>query len=76
MPGERDAILAAIEQASSRRNLRPVREWGQGDSHVRFRRQLERAEIWDTPVQKGFRDIPVPPIPRAPLSSEPPPTFV
>jgi UDP-N-acetylglucosamine 2-epimerase (hydrolysing) len=70
---QRDAILEALDQAHSRRTLRPVREWGQGDSHVRFRRQLERTEIWDTPVQKAFRDIPVPPIPRAPLSSDPPP---
>ncbi len=73
VPCERDAILAALARAHSRPSLRPVREWGQGDSHVRFRRQLERPEIWSTPVQKAFRDIPVPPIPRAPLSSEPPP---
>jgi UDP-N-acetylglucosamine 2-epimerase (hydrolysing) len=73
---QREAILAAIELASSRPHLRPVREWGHGDSHERFRRQLERAEIWDTPVQKMFRDIPVPPIPRAPLSSEPPPAWL
>jgi UDP-N-acetylglucosamine 2-epimerase (hydrolysing) len=76
VPGDRAAILEAIASASSQRNLRPVREWGQGDSHVRFRRQLERAELWQTPVQKAFRDIPVPPIPRAPLSSDPPPAFV
>ena len=76
VPAERAAILEAISSASSQRNLRPVREWGQGDSHVRFRRQLERAELWHTPVQKAFRDIPVPPIPRAPLSSDPPPAFV
>ncbi|MEO8183662.1 MAG: UDP-N-acetylglucosamine 2-epimerase [Deltaproteobacteria bacterium] len=73
---QRDAIVAAIELAISRRNPSPVREWGHGDSHVRFRRQLEREEIWDTPVQKVFRDIPVPPIPRAPLSSDPPPAWV
>ena len=76
VPGERAAILQAMELASSRPGLRSVRDWGHGDSHVRFRRQLERAEIWDTPVQKVFRDIPVPPIPRAPLSSEPPPAWV
>jgi UDP-N-acetylglucosamine 2-epimerase (hydrolysing) len=73
VPCQREAILDALDQAHSRRSLRPVKEWGHGDSHVRFRRQLERPEIWDTPVQKAFRDIPVPPIPRAPLSSEPPP---
>ena len=73
VPCQREAILDALEHAHSRRSLRPVREWGHGDSHVRFRRQLERKEIWDTPVQKAFRDIPVPPIPRAPLSSDPPP---
>jgi UDP-N-acetylglucosamine 2-epimerase (hydrolysing) len=76
VPPQRDAILKAIELASSRRNPNPVREWGQGDSHERFRRQLEREGIWDTPVQKMFRDIPVPPIPRAPLSSDPPPARV
>jgi UDP-N-acetylglucosamine 2-epimerase (hydrolysing) len=75
VPARHESILAAIEAAAARRGLRPVREWGQGDSHVRFRRQLERAEIWQTPVQKIFRDIPVPPIPRAPLSSEPPPAY-
>lgn len=75
VPAQRDAILAAIQLASSPRTMRPVREWGQGDSHQRFRRQLEREEIWATPVQKIFRDIPVPPIPRAPLSSDPPPAW-
>jgi UDP-N-acetylglucosamine 2-epimerase (hydrolysing) len=75
VPAQREAILEAIELASSPRTLRPVREWGQGDSHQRFRRQLEREEIWDTPVQKIFRDIPVPPIPRAPLASDPPPAW-
>jgi UDP-N-acetylglucosamine 2-epimerase (hydrolysing) len=73
VPARREAILEAIEAAAAQRGLRPIREWGQGDSHVRFRRQLERSEIWNTPVQKIFRDIPVPPIPRAPLASEPPP---
>ena len=29
---------------------------------------------WQQPPE--FRDIPVPPIPRAPLSSDPPPAFV
>lgn len=72
-PPERDAIARAIQQAVSLPHRRPVREWGQGDSHRRFRRLLERPELWNTPVQKGFRDIPVPPIPRAPSSSEPPP---
>jgi UDP-N-acetylglucosamine 2-epimerase (hydrolysing) len=71
-PVERQAILNAIALATTRPQLRPVRDWGHGDSHERFRRQLERSEIWDTPVQKGFRDIPMPPIPRAPLASEPP----
>lgn len=75
VPCRKAAILTALEQAHTRRNLRPVREWGHGDSHVRFRRQLERTEIWDTPVQKAFRDIPVPALPRAPLSSEPPPSW-
>jgi UDP-N-acetylglucosamine 2-epimerase (hydrolysing) len=73
VPAERGAILDAIRQATSLPQLRPVRDWGQGDSDKRFRRLLEREEIWSTPVQKSFRDIPMPPIPRAPSSSEPPP---
>jgi UDP-N-acetylglucosamine 2-epimerase (hydrolysing) len=70
---ERDQVLQAIALATSRSALRPVREWGQGDSDKRFRRLLERASLWQTPVQKIFRDIPMPPIPRGPRSSEPPP---
>jgi hypothetical protein len=66
-------MLEAIELQRSRRQLRPVREWGQGDSDKRFRRLLERGEIWQTPVQKRFRDVSMPPIPRGPRSSEPPP---
>jgi UDP-N-acetylglucosamine 2-epimerase (hydrolysing) len=71
--GERAAVLEAIQLATSRPALRPVREWGQGDSHRRFRRLLERPELWATPVQKSFRDIPVPPMPASARSSEPPP---
>lgn len=73
VPARFEAVVQAIEIATRRQALRPVREWGQGDSHRRFRRALEWPEIWQTPVQKCFRDIPVPPLPRAPLSSEPPP---
>jgi UDP-N-acetylglucosamine 2-epimerase (hydrolysing) len=69
---ERGPVLAAIQLATSRPALRPVRDWGHGDSDKRFRRLLERAELWQTPVQKCFRDIPMPPIPRGPRSSEPP----
>jgi UDP-N-acetylglucosamine 2-epimerase (hydrolysing) len=69
---ERSQVLAAIRLATSRPPLRPVREWGHGDSDKRFRRLLERPELWQTPVQKIFRDIPMPPIPRGPRSSEPP----
>jgi UDP-N-acetylglucosamine 2-epimerase (hydrolysing) len=72
---ERAAIREAIDLATRRPPLRPVREWGQGDSHKRFRRLLERTEIWGTPVQKSFCDIPMPPIPRGPSSSEPPPAW-
>jgi hypothetical protein len=49
-----------------------VREWGLGDSDKRFRRLLERPSVWETPVQKIFRDIPMGPIPQGPRSSEPP----
>jgi UDP-N-acetylglucosamine 2-epimerase (hydrolysing) len=69
-----ESVLAAIQQATSGPALRPVREWGHGDSDKRFRRLLERALLWQTPVQKSFRDIPMPPLPRGPRSSEPPPT--
>jgi UDP-N-acetylglucosamine 2-epimerase (hydrolysing) len=69
---EQSQVLAAIRLATSRPALRPVREWGHGDSDKRFRRLLERPELWQTPVQKSFRDIPMPPIPRGPRSSEPP----
>jgi UDP-N-acetylglucosamine 2-epimerase (hydrolysing) len=72
VPAERAQVLTAIRLATSRAALRPVREWGHGDSDKRFRRLLERAELWQTPVQKSFRDIPMPPIPRGPRSSEPP----
>jgi UDP-N-acetylglucosamine 2-epimerase (hydrolysing) len=70
---QRDQVLEAIRLATSRSALRPVREWGHGDSDQRFRRLLERPILWQTPVQKSFRDIPMPPIPRGPRSSEPPP---
>jgi UDP-N-acetylglucosamine 2-epimerase (hydrolysing) len=73
VPAEHGQLLAAIRLATSRPALRPVREWGLGDSDQRFRRLLERPELWQTPVQKSFRDIPMPPIPRGPRSSEPPP---
>jgi UDP-N-acetylglucosamine 2-epimerase (hydrolysing) len=73
VPAEHGQMLAAIRLATSRPALRPVREWGHGDSDQRFRRLLERPELWQTPVQKSFRDIPMPPIPRGPRSSEPPP---
>lgn len=72
VPAEHGAMLAAIRLATSRPALRPVRDWGQGDSDQRFRRLLERPALWETPVQKRFRDIPMPPIPRGPRSSEPP----
>jgi UDP-N-acetylglucosamine 2-epimerase (hydrolysing) len=70
---DRANVLAAIRDATSGAALRPVREWGHGDSDRRFRRLLERPELWQTPVQKSFRDIPMPPLPRGPRSSEPPP---
>jgi UDP-N-acetylglucosamine 2-epimerase (hydrolysing) len=70
---ERNQLREAIALATSRSALRPVREWGHGDSDKRFRRLLERPSLWQTPVQKSFRDIPMPPIPRGPRSSEPPP---
>lgn len=73
VPASRDAISQALRMATGSRERRPVHEWGRGDSHRRFRRALEWAEIWQTPVQKSFCDIPVPPLPRAPLSSDPPP---
>jgi UDP-N-acetylglucosamine 2-epimerase (hydrolysing) len=69
---ERRQLLDAIRLATSRPPLRPVREWGHGDSDKRFRRLLERPTLWQTPVQKSFCDIPMPPIPRGPRSSEPP----
>ena len=70
---ERQLVLDGISLATSGPALRPVREWGHGDSDKRFRRLLERPALWQTPVQKSFRDIPMPPIPRGPRSSEPPP---
>ena len=72
VPPERDQVLSAIRLATSRPPLRPVREWGLGDSDKRFRRLLERPSVWETPVQKIFRDIPMGPIPQGPRSSEPP----
>lgn len=76
VPAQYARVLEAIEMASSHRQRRPVREWGHGDSDKRFRRLLERRELWQTPVQKRFRDIPMPPIPRGLRSSEPPPVRV
>ena len=69
---ERRQVLDAIRRATSLPALRPVREWGHGDSDKRFRRLLERPALWETPVQKSFNDIPMPPIPQGPRSSEPP----
>jgi UDP-N-acetylglucosamine 2-epimerase (hydrolysing) len=73
VPAKRANVLSAIRTATAGPELRPVREWGHGDSDRRFRRLLERPELWQTPVQKSFRDVQMPPIPRGPRSSEPPP---
>jgi hypothetical protein len=73
VPPDCEAILHALRVTAAARELRPVHEWGRGDSHRRFRRVLEWPDIWQTAVQKSFCDIPVPPLPRAPLSSDPPP---
>lgn len=56
---ERRAVRDAIRHALRRGRLEPAHgEWGSGDSHVRFRQVLERAEVYRTPVQKHFRDLP------------------
>ncbi len=73
VPADRQRVREAITLATSRPAPRPVRDFGQGDSDKRFRRLLERAEVWETAVQKSFCDIAMPPIPRGPRSSELPP---
>ncbi len=58
VPGERQAILEGMRQARRlRRTLAPIREFGGGDSHVQFVRVLEDSNVWQTPVQKRFRDV-------------------
>jgi UDP-N-acetylglucosamine 2-epimerase (hydrolysing) len=67
-----DALLQAIAQAHAGPRQQPVREWGDGDSHLRFRRALERADLWQTSVQKQFRDLPILPVWAARQSEHPP----
>lgn len=56
---DRRELAKAIASACEAPRSHPVREWGQGDSHTRFRAAIERRSVWETPVQKRFRDIPV-----------------
>jgi UDP-N-acetylglucosamine 2-epimerase (hydrolysing) len=54
------AILWAIQECDRiRSQLRSSQEFGSGNSHERFRRVLESAEVWETSVQKLFCDIPL-----------------
>ena len=53
-------ILWAMQEAErTKGRLCPVAEFGSGNSHERFRKVLESAEVWKTSVQKLFCDIPL-----------------
>lgn len=58
VPPRRADILAAIEKAAELR-LEPVQEFGDGESHLRFRDVLRAEDIWRTSLQKYFRDVPL-----------------
>jgi UDP-N-acetylglucosamine 2-epimerase (hydrolysing) len=55
---DRGAILSAIDRAGTL-ELEPVQEFGDGDSHLRFREVLRGDDIWRTSLQKYFRDVPL-----------------
>ena len=59
VPAENVAVTGAIERVWGTRVPVTRRERGDGDSHVRFRRALCSAELWETSVQKRFRDVPI-----------------
>ncbi|MEM7449558.1 MAG: UDP-N-acetylglucosamine 2-epimerase [Myxococcota bacterium] len=55
-----DEVRGAIDRAAQLRTwLKPVQEFGRGDSHQRFRAVLERGDIWGISVQKQFCDLPI-----------------
>jgi len=56
--GEPLALQQGIRRAL-KQELQPVEEWGDGQSHRRFRAVLEDQSLWETPVQKRFRDLPL-----------------
>ncbi len=58
VPPQRTAILGAIAKADALR-LEPRHEFGDGDSHLRFRDVLGGDAIWQTSLQKYFRDVPL-----------------
>ena len=55
---QRAAILDAIAKTGLL-DLEPVREFGNGESHLRFRDVLRGEDIWQTSLQKYFRDMPL-----------------
>ena len=59
VPAERAPILAALRRAERMKGaLSPSAEFGEGESHLRFRAVLEEPSTWSRSVQKRFRDLP------------------
>lgn len=74
-PAERDALLRAFDAADRLRGqLSPRREFGDGRSHLAFRRVLSSDATWHVPAQKRFRDIPSPVPPPPEVVPEPTPS--
>ena len=58
VPAEYEAISAALAKALALKGRLPrLREFGEGDSHRRFRAALEDEALWSTPVQKRFCEL-------------------
>ncbi len=56
----RSAILPAIARAKRlKATLKPIREFGDGDSHQRFYRVLKTESLWQSSMQKRFCDLPL-----------------
>ena len=51
-------IVEAVARAKDL-ELSPVQEFGDGQSHIRFREVLKDPEVWRGSLQKYFRDVPL-----------------
>ncbi len=60
---DQGAINQAIGKAMELASLKPCHYFGDGKSALRFMASLRRDDLWATPKQKQFCDIPLQPVP-------------